>query len=282
MRPAWLPCRHNTCLTPWPGCLPGLPPAPLAAWQGGGRALCRCQAASAAPQLPAASPHRHTPQSRLPELPCPLPSARPPPLRRCSQVPHLRLRVGWALGYVAFLGVNLASSLGWLGATNKEISDKFPTPLTPAGWAFSIWGLIFLLQGGCYFLLGGSACLSCSVPLVLASRRGVETLARVQLARGSEKAEPCVLARCPRCACAGIGTVWQLLPDYDSDGFKQRFVNSVSHARCAALRCRACWAGWLVHGALDATTGACRHLHACPAATCPAKRAQAVWGRHGG
>jgi len=27
------------------------------------------------------------------------------------------------------------------------VSAKFPVPLTPAGWAFSIWGLIFLLEG---------------------------------------------------------------------------------------------------------------------------------------
>ena len=27
------------------------------------------------------------------------------------------------------------------------MSAKFPVPLTPAGWAFSIWGLIFLLEG---------------------------------------------------------------------------------------------------------------------------------------
>ena len=28
-----------------------------------------------------------------------------------------------------------------------EVSAKFPVPLTPAGWAFGIWGLIFLLEG---------------------------------------------------------------------------------------------------------------------------------------
>lgn len=27
------------------------------------------------------------------------------------------------------------------------MSAKFPVPLTPAGWAFSIWGLIFALEG---------------------------------------------------------------------------------------------------------------------------------------
>ncbi|GAB3301019.1 tryptophan-rich sensory protein [Hymenobacter tenuis] len=30
------------------------------------------------------------------------------------------------------------------GQTNAQVSYKYPTPLTPAGYAFSIWGLIFL------------------------------------------------------------------------------------------------------------------------------------------
>lgn len=30
------------------------------------------------------------------------------------------------------------------GQTNGQVSYKYPTPLTPAGYAFSIWGLIFL------------------------------------------------------------------------------------------------------------------------------------------
>ncbi|GAB4821575.1 hypothetical protein N2152v2_008621 [Parachlorella kessleri] len=64
-----------------------------------------------------------------------------------SQLPSLPLRLTWAATYVGFILVNVASSLGWLGATNKEISDKFEVPLTPAGWAFSIWGVIFLLEG---------------------------------------------------------------------------------------------------------------------------------------
>ena len=47
----------------------------------------------------------------------------------------------------AFIVVNVVSSAGWLGATNAEVSAKFAVPLTPAGWAFSIWGAIFLLEG---------------------------------------------------------------------------------------------------------------------------------------
>lgn len=39
----------------------------------------------------------------------------------------------------------------------SEVSAKFPVPLTPAGWAFGIWGLIFALEGwGCVYQLSSS------------------------------------------------------------------------------------------------------------------------------
>jgi hypothetical protein len=39
-------------------------------------------------------------------------------------------------------------ALGWLGVrTNSEQSDEYQTIITPAGTAFSIWGLIYLSQG---------------------------------------------------------------------------------------------------------------------------------------
>lgn len=51
---------------------------------------------------------------------------------------------------VAFLLQTLivfASNAGLLGGkSNKDISDKYKTLVTPAGWAFSIWGLIYLLE----------------------------------------------------------------------------------------------------------------------------------------
>ena len=38
-----------------------------------------------------------------------------------------------------------------------EVSAKFTVPLTPAGWAFGIWGLIFALEGwGVVYQLVGS------------------------------------------------------------------------------------------------------------------------------
>jgi benzodiazapine receptor len=39
----------------------------------------------------------------------------------------------------------IGSALGF--QSNKYISDKYPTLVTPSGWAFSIWGPIFLLEG---------------------------------------------------------------------------------------------------------------------------------------
>ncbi|KAK9829449.1 hypothetical protein WJX72_005930 [[Myrmecia] bisecta] len=64
-----------------------------------------------------------------------------------TSMPSWTLRVTNALGYLLLILVNVASNTGLLGPTNGEISRKFETPLTPAGWAFSIWGLIFGLQG---------------------------------------------------------------------------------------------------------------------------------------
>jgi len=64
-----------------------------------------------------------------------------------SQEPSKSVKTIWSASYLIFIAVNLASGAGWLGATNAQISARFTVPLTPAGWAFSIWGLIFLLQG---------------------------------------------------------------------------------------------------------------------------------------
>mmetsp|Transcript_36650 Transcript_36650/g.73961 ORF Transcript_36650/g.73961 Transcript_36650/m.73961 type:complete len:305 (-) Transcript_36650:240-1154(-) len=38
------------------------------------------------------------------------------------------------------------SNFGWYGQTNSELSRKYQTFVTPAGWAFSIWGLIYLAE----------------------------------------------------------------------------------------------------------------------------------------
>lgn len=55
----------------------------------------------------------------------------------------------WLVNIVAYI-INAvvvgSSQFGWLGATNEEISDDNLTFVTPAGWAFSIWGVIFLFE----------------------------------------------------------------------------------------------------------------------------------------
>lgn len=60
--------------------------------------------------------------------------------------PTKQLLLANAITYVAFLAVNVATQSGLIGVDNGSISAKFPTPLTPAPWAFSIWAVIFILQ----------------------------------------------------------------------------------------------------------------------------------------
>ena len=43
--------------------------------------------------------------------------------------------------------VGWLSNTGLLGPTNGEISDRYPTLIVAAGYAFAIWGPIFLLDG---------------------------------------------------------------------------------------------------------------------------------------
>lgn len=57
------------------------------------------------------------------------------------------LRGAIAAGYAALVAVNAASGMGKLGPTNGELSQAYPSMVTPAGFTFAIWGPIFLLQG---------------------------------------------------------------------------------------------------------------------------------------
>ncbi len=69
----------------------------------------------------------------------------------------LALRITNAVMYAVLILVNILSSQGAIGhGTNAQISAKYPTLITPAGWAFSIWGLIFALQvrGIFFFVMG--------------------------------------------------------------------------------------------------------------------------------
>ena len=54
------------------------------------------------------------------------------------------------LNLVAFLvnlGITYGSLTGAFGKTNQELSEKYQTLITPAGYAFSIWGIIFIWEG---------------------------------------------------------------------------------------------------------------------------------------
>ena len=55
---------------------------------------------------------------------------------------YLVLALALAMPLVGWL-----SNSGWLGPTNGEISDRYPTLIVAAGYAFAIWGPIFLLDG---------------------------------------------------------------------------------------------------------------------------------------
>merc|ERR1719389_1282512 len=49
--------------------------------------------------------------------------------------------------YVLNTVVTYSSLTGIFGSTNTELSNKYQTLVTPAGWAFSIWGPIFIWEG---------------------------------------------------------------------------------------------------------------------------------------
>ncbi len=57
----------------------------------------------------------------------------------------------WAnvVAYIAVVAVNaLANILPIGGQTTAEVSNRFPTFVTPAGYVFIIWGIIYIFLGG--------------------------------------------------------------------------------------------------------------------------------------
>merc|ERR1719502_661514 len=48
--------------------------------------------------------------------------------------------------YLLNFAVTWLSLTGIFGATNTVLSKKYQTLITPAGWAFSIWGPIFIWE----------------------------------------------------------------------------------------------------------------------------------------
>lgn len=49
------------------------------------------------------------------------------------------LKASHVVSYALLVVVNAGASLGWVGETNADVSKKWPVPITPAGYAFSIW-----------------------------------------------------------------------------------------------------------------------------------------------
>jgi len=60
-------------------------------------------------------------------------------------IPHaLAFQILNVVGFVAVVIVNALSSAGYIGeVTNGEVSDRYPVYVTPNGYAFSVWGLIY-------------------------------------------------------------------------------------------------------------------------------------------
>jgi hypothetical protein len=57
-------------------------------------------------------------------------------------------RQGIVLGmYIVNLVLTYLSNTGAYGSTNAQVSDKYQTMITPPGYAFSIWALIFVWEG---------------------------------------------------------------------------------------------------------------------------------------
>jgi len=78
-------------------------------------------------------------------------SLAPPPsaLRRATLL----------LGYGCLIAVNVASGMGKFGPNNAVVSNAYPTAITPSGYAFAIWGIIFMLEaaGVIYLVIPGDA-----------------------------------------------------------------------------------------------------------------------------
>ncbi|HOG47584.1 MAG TPA: tryptophan-rich sensory protein [Anaerolineae bacterium] len=53
------------------------------------------------------------------------------------------------IAYVAVVAVNAAASIvRFNGQTTADVSNRFPTLVTPAGYAFIIWGIIYIFLAG--------------------------------------------------------------------------------------------------------------------------------------
>ena len=69
------------------------------------------------------------------------------------------LQIGNGIAFVSVVFINYFSNTGLLNNTTiGEISKDLNSLFTPAGYAFSIWGLIYLLLLGFAIYQGRSLC----------------------------------------------------------------------------------------------------------------------------
>ena len=77
---------------------------------------------------------------------------RAPTLTSASELYGFNAMEGISMRLAVLLTALAMPAIAWLsnrrafGPTNGEVSDRYPTLLIAAGWAFSLWGLIFLLD----------------------------------------------------------------------------------------------------------------------------------------
>jgi len=58
----------------------------------------------------------------------------------------LAIQIANVVSFIAVAIVNALNSTGTIGESNGEISDRYPTRITPDGWAFAIWGIIYFFN----------------------------------------------------------------------------------------------------------------------------------------
>ena len=82
---------------------------------------------------------------------------------------HAAWRVACIVAYLAMIAVNaLANALPLFGRSTGEVSDTYPTLFTPAGYTFSVWGVIYLLLAG--FVIYQALPRSANNPRLVAAR----------------------------------------------------------------------------------------------------------------
>mmetsp|Transcript_67196 Transcript_67196/g.194315 ORF Transcript_67196/g.194315 Transcript_67196/m.194315 type:complete len:304 (+) Transcript_67196:72-983(+) len=83
------------------------------------------------------------------QQPCAVDTESPPPTAQMAADDQRKPPLGWRnwsnlAAYIVNSVVTYVSLTGIFGETNGDLSDKYHTLVTPAGWAFSIWGVIFV------------------------------------------------------------------------------------------------------------------------------------------